>query len=516
MQNHISASRQNSKSIGVSGWAFGWVSGSILALSCSVPTFAEGLTGSTVEQILEGNVEQRNLQGGTQQQTLQGGTQQQTLQGGTQQQMLTGGAEQKVLTGGTSTRLLNGSIKDDAALNPSLILLPGAADKARRLNGGIDGRAPMAGQVNQFSGNQHFFPGQATPTPFGRPGNPLNAAAGWQTHPIPPISSYTLTPRNGVMTFDPSYSITPGTVTKGVTEIAPRYESRHVQSRDGVTSYVPGYEVTRSASSGSASNVQMFGPGMGLRGNGPFVGAFGPFKTQADPITKSGVTSYVPGYETKKVAETASNISDYTPGGTLRHSQSRGGVVTYAPGYEVSIMVPGYKKETLGGQWSAPTATGLLANAGKLKTGGGEFAEPVIAQEEPLHANALLMPSLNATVAPSWDDWYHRVAGAIYARWQSVDVGPGVAVVRVTVTKDRDLSAQVEDFQPADSVARNVDSETYFKQNALNAVQLVKQYEIPKFPANADLPRVTFDLEMKRNVESKPGFDVAGTAGKKN
>jgi hypothetical protein len=47
-------------------------------------------------------------------------------------------------------------------------------------------------------------------------------------------------------------------------------------------------------------------------------------------------------------------------------------------------------------------------------------------------------------------------------------------------------------------------------------VQLVKQYEIPKFPANADLPRVTFDLEMKRNVESKPGFDVAGTAGKKN
>lgn len=497
--NRSSKSRLISKSC--------WVSSSILTWSLSLAASAEGLTGNALQQILEGNVEQR---------TLQGGAQQQTLQGGAQQQVLTGGTEQRVLTGGTSTRLLNGSIKDDAALNPSLILLPGAADKSRRFNGGINGQAPMAGQVNQFSGNQHFFPGVGIPTPFGRPGSPLNAAAGWQTHPIAPISSYTLTPRNGVMTFDPSYSITPGSVTKGVTEIAPRFESRHVQSRDGVTSYVPGYEVTHSGSSGSASNVQMFGPGMGLRGNGPLIGGLGSFRTQGDPVTKSGVTSYVPGYETKKVVETSSNISNYTPGGRLTHTQSRGGVVTYAPGYEVSIMVPGYKKETLGGQWSAPAPSGLLANAGKLKTGGGEFAEPVIAQEEPLHANALLMPSLSATVAPSWDDWYHRVAGAIYARWQSVDVGPGVAVVRVTVTKDRDLSAQVEDFQPADSVARNVDAETSFKQNALNAVQLVKQYEIPKFPANADLPRVTFDLEMKRNVESKPGFDVAGDSSKKN
>ena len=172
-------------------------------------------------------------------------------------------------------------------------------------------------------------------------------------------------------------------------------------------------------------------------------------------------------------------------------------------------MVPGYRKETLGGQYSAPTAAGLLAHAGKLKPGGGEFAEPVIAQQEPLKADALLLPSLNATVAPTWSDWYHRVAGAIYARWQSVDVGPGVATVRVTVSSDRNLSAQVEDFQPADNVSRNVDAETNFKQCALNAVQLVKQYEIPKFPENADLPRVTFDLEMKRNVESKPGFDVA-------
>ncbi len=476
---------------------------------------SQGLTGSTVEQILQGGVEQPSLRGGTEQQVLQGQTQQQVLTGGTQQQVLTGGAEQKVLTGGASSRLLNGSIKDDAALNPSLILLPGASDKARGLNGGINGQQPVAGQVNQFAGNQHFLPGQATPTPFGRPGSPLNAAAGWATHPIPPISSYTLTPRNGVMTFGPSYSVTPGTMTKGVTEIAPNYQSRQLQTHNGVTSYVPGYEVTKSNSEQSGTKVQMFGPGMGLRGVGPLIGNLGPFAMKGDPVSKDGVTSYVPGYEVKKVEEKRSSVSDYTPGGTLAHTQTRGGVVTYAPGYEVAIMVPGYRKETLGGSYSAPTATGLLAQAGKLKTpGGGEFAEPVIAQEQPMHADALLLPTLHATVAPTWNDWYHRVAGAIYARWQSVDVGPGVATVRVTVTQDRNLSAQVEDFQPADSVARNVDSETNFKQCALNAVQLVKQYEIPKFPENADLPRVTFDLEMKRNVESRAGFDVAGSSGK--
>ncbi len=460
---------------------------------------SQGLTGNTVEQILQGDVEQRSLQGGAQQQVLQGQTQQQ------------------VLTGGTSTRFLNGSIKDEAALNPSLILLPGASDKSRGLSGGINGQQPMAGQVNQFAGNQHFLPGQATPTPFGRPGSPLNAAAGWATHPIPPISSYTLTPRNGVMTFGPSYSVTPGYTTKGVTEIAPHYQSRQLQTHNGVTSYVPGYEVTKSNSEQSGSRVQMFGPGMGLRGFGPLIGNLGPFGMKGDPVRKDGVTSYVPGYEVKKVEEKRSSVSDYTPGGVLAHSQSRGGVVTYAPGYEVSIMVPGYRKETLGGNYSAATGnpSGLLAQAGKLKTpGGGEFAEPVIAQEQPMHADALLLPTLHATVAPTWNDWYHRVAGAIYARWQSVDVGPGVATVRVTVSQDRNLSAQVEDFQPADSVERDVDSETNFKRCALNAVQLVKQYEIPKFPENADLPRVTFDLEMKRNVESRPGFDVAGSSGK--
>ena len=472
----------------------------------------QGLTGSAVEQILRGDVEQHTLQGGTQQQALQGRTEQQVLQGQTQSQVLTGGTQQTVLQGGASTRILNGSIKDEATLNPSLILLPASSDKNRGLSGGVNGHQPVAGQVNQFSGNQHFFPGQATPSPFGNPGSPLNAAAGWATHPIPPISSYTLTPRNGVMTFDPSYSVTPGSTTKGVTEIAPRYQSRSWETHNGVTSYVPGYEVSKANQGQTGFKVQMFGPGMGLRG-GPLSGGSG-FKIEGDPVTREGVTSYVPGFEVKKVTDRRGSVTDYTPGGLLTHTQSRSGVVTYAPGYEVSIMVPGYRKETLGGQYSHATNSGLLAHAGTLGAGGGEFAEPVVAQETPMHADALLLPTLNATVAPTWNDWYHRVAGAIYARWQSVEVGPGVATVRVTVTKDRALSAQVEDFQPADSASRNVDAETNFKQSALNAVELVKQYEMPKFPENADLPRVTFDLEMKRNVESRPGFDVAGNAGK--
>lgn len=475
----------------------------------------EGLKGNTVEQILQGDVSGTSLQGGAQQQLLQGGTQQQILEGGAQQQLLQGSAEQRVLNGGAATRLLNGSIKDDAALNPSLILLPGASDKERGLNGGVNSQQPVAGQVTQFNGNQQLYKGTPTPS-FGQPGTPLNAAAGWQTHPIPPISSYTLTPRNGVMTFGPTYNVTPGATVKGVTEIAPRYENHQIQTRSGVTSYVPGYEVTKAGSEQSSSSVLMYGPNMGMRGNGQLISNMGFYRSQGDPVTKSGVTAYVPGYEVKKVVENKGNVSDFTPGGSLSHTQSRNGVITWAPGYEVSIMVPGYHKETLGGQYSAPTNKGLLAQAGNLNPGGGEFAEPVIAQEEPMRASALLLPTLNATVAPTWEDWYHRVAGAIYARWQSVDVGPGVATVRVTVTSDRNLSAQVEDFQPADSVSRNVDAETDFKRSALNAVQLVKQYEIPKFPVNADLPRVTFDLEMKRNVESRPGFDVAGAGKSKN
>ncbi|MBC7997924.1 MAG: hypothetical protein IAF58_08270 [Leptolyngbya sp.] len=466
------------------------VATSIALFATNCPVFAEiagkveeqSLTGRTVEQILRGNVEQRTLP-----------------------------SETGVSSG---VRLLNGSIKDDAALNASLRLLPSGVEKNGGLNGGVNGQG-IGGKVDQFAGNTPYLPGQAVPA--SRPNSPLNPVGGWTTHQIPPISSYVLTPRNGVMTWAPGFSVTPGATTTVYTQIPPQFSGSHAQTREGVTSFSPGYNVQHLASSAhgniSGRGVMTFGAGYGVEPiNGP------KSLPIPSPISKEGVTAYAPGYEVKKVVETRSSISSYTPGGNLSHTTSRDGVVCWSPGYEVSIMVPGFNKQTLGGQWTAPTNPALRATEGKLHVGGGEFAEPVIAAQEPqaLQATAMLMPQLRAVAATSWNDWYSRVAGAIYSRWQNVEVGPGNATVRVTVTKNRDVSCQVEEFTPADGVDRNVASETMFRESALNAVNLVQQYEIPKFPANADLPRVTFDLVMKRNVDTPAGFDVAGVNKKES
>ena len=72
-----------------------------------------------------------------------------------------------------------------------------------------------------------------------------------------------------------------------------------------------------------------------------------------------------------------------------------------------------------------------MANASAL----GKLFTPASNQ---LRAKELLLPELRTTSDDAnitWDKWYGRIAKVIYAGWQNTDVGPGIATVRVTVTK---------------------------------------------------------------------------------
>jgi hypothetical protein len=63
------------------------------------------------------------------------------------------------------------------------------------------------------------------------------------------------------------------------------------------------------------------------------------------------------------------------------------------------------------------------------------------------------------------------------------------------------------DFTPV--AARNVEQETEFRETAVNCVKAINKFEIPQFPASSDLQEVSFDLNMKRTVETQPQIDVA-------
>lgn len=138
------------------------------------------------------------------------------------------------------------------------------------------------------------------------------------------------------------------------------------------------------------------------------------------------------------------------------------------------------------------------------------FVQPVL--EPPLLAKANLLPQLRNGVLSkniTWDDWYRSVATSIYNKWQNKVVGPGTAIVRVTVTSKRDLTCQVVDFIPAADVDRNIDEETEFKISALHAVNRIGKHEIPAFPPLSDKGEVTFDVKLKRKVDGPIGIDVS-------
>ncbi len=413
---------------------------------------------------------------------------------------LKGKAEQS----GTPT-ILQGGVKDESPLNSSLKVFPGSTLNKQTPTfapNSPNGLQPSPLNIQQFSGNQHFANGQRVNDRV-----PQSAHTVFQQpHVIPPISSYIRTPRNGVMSWVPGYG---ASVTSTQTQSSYSVPGHQVYSatHNGVTSYAPGYAVSQmSSKTGITSH--------------PAVSVF---------ASHGGITTYAPGYSVTEVKtdsianhggntglspiESRNGISSWMPGHSVAIATSRNGVVCWDNSKQVTVSTPGVIKTTLGGLWYTPTqTTALRGTPGKLFP-TPMFCEPVVGpMDRPLVATGLLMPQFQRAGMDgniSWDQWYKSVGRSIYDAWQNADVGPGIATVRVTVTKDRDLSCQVVDFAPAPYVSRDIPLETNFRETAVRCVNLVSKYEIPEFPKASTLKQVTFDVEMKRTVDGTSGFGLA-------
>lgn len=383
-------------------------------------------------------------------------------------------------------KTLEGGVKDEASLKPHLDVIPGSQGKPAG--------TPMGAGITQYAGGNSYKPGQPLPHPvFRAPSGPsphIRTYGGT----IPPVSTYTLTPRNGIMTFGPSSqtrfestgggTISVGSSYKGITTYGDADEIKITPSRNGIMTWSPGFGVYSS-------------------GSLPMAHA---------STTISGISTYRPGYEVKEAAGTK-GIKSYSPGYEVAIKPSRKGIVAYSPGYEVAVSVPGLIKSSLGGNWSAgsPGGDGGL-NATPIGIPANMiFAQPVLPGA--LDARPLLLDGVAAEpVAENWQQWYTKTASAIYSRWQYAAVGPGLARVRVTVTANRDIVGQVEDFTPAEGVERDIHAETEFREAALRSVNLLSRFEIPSFPRGSAKTEVVFAVDMRRTVDGAAGFDVARAA----
>lgn len=302
-----------------------------------------------------------------------------------------------------------------------------------------------------------------------------------------PGMEMTPTTVNGVMTFSPGYSITGSSLGisngHGITTFDTMADVSAFSTRSGVTSWAPGW-----------------GTITGLGGN------FSSWMSSA-PFSFHGVTSYMKGDEGTIYSATAHATK---PGTSEYLTTSSNGVTCWSPGYEVQISSAGLTKETLGGVWSAPGGVrpqpGLIATTQALPS-PQYFTQPVVG-EGPMMAQAQILPGIEVG-AVTWEQWYKTVARAIYSRWRYAEVMPGLAKVRVTVLRNRELGARVVDFVPQLGVDRNADDEKVFREAALKAVKSVESYEIPTFPKGIDSPQVSFDVELKRTVDGDNGFEVS-------
>jgi hypothetical protein len=114
-----------------------------------------------------------------------------------------------------------------------------------------------------------------------------------------------------------------------------------------------------------------------------------------------------------------------------------------------------------------------------------------------------------APAPKSWDEWYKRVANALYDRWKQNTAGPGKAIVSITVFNTRYVDCRVSEFDPALGVDRDAQTESRFKQVSLQCVSSLSGDEIWQFPSVAPIPKqIAFDMEFKHEVGQDAGCKV--------
>lgn len=459
------------------------------------------------------------------------------LQGTSTSNLIQGGTTSNVIQGETTSNVIQGGIKNEATLNPSLKVIPGQAKKFAPLRAETPQYFfPTGVKLTQFHGSSQIPAPDASPEPplF----NKIEQYKGSSRigHPIAPISSYTLTPSIGIQEHRTS-GTTAYSSQSGVTSYVPGLETTKVTIHPSVSSYVPGNHIQAVTTYGGITDYSRHG-GEIIQPVRPINEAIhGSMRAVPGPVSKEGVTAYAPGYASISVPTIRGALSSSTPGHSFFSPATFSSVTQRNPGYEITIKTPrngvvswdsryesttvntGLVKNTLGGMWYSNQGVrpeeGQRANTQSLPF-KPMFAQAIVGPNpHPLNATALGLPGVHPIVTTelTWDEWYKRVARAVYTRWQTEDVGPGRATVSVTVTRDRMVAGKVIEFTPAPDVERDAAAETSFKEAALNAVNLVSQFEIPEFPQEADTPSVTFDVDLKRDVDGPVGFDVAAIPG---
>ena len=95
-----------------------------------------------------------------------------------------------------------------------------------------------------------------------------------------------------------------------------------------------------------------------------------------------------------------------------------------------------------------------------------------------------------------WDDWYQKVSGALYQKWQVRGQEPGEATLSITVHRQRKVEA---------TLLRSSNPSSSFKQNLLSAVTALNNSPVLEFPANSLKQVVHFNSVFSAGTDTAAG-----------
>lgn len=96
----------------------------------------------------------------------------------------------------------------------------------------------------------------------------------------------------------------------------------------------------------------------------------------------------------------------------------------------------------------------------------------------------------------AWEKWHHQLSEAIYTRWQRVARDAGKATLRVTITRDRRISAQIMRSNGGQA----------FDAVITEAIESLQNNPGLTFPEQSQRDHVSFEADYIAASHVKPGY----------
>jgi hypothetical protein len=191
----------------------------------------------------------------------------------------------------------------------------------------------------------------------------------------------------------------------------------------------------------------------------------------------------------------------------------RNGTMIWDPNYAVrKVPVAELQRRNLNLSLDLPGSTNLQLSNPATSIKRLEFSAPQPTPPPPpaeLKAVQFEIPEAKLPPPANWDEWYRRVAKAVYEQWKQKAIGPGKSTLTVTVFNTHNVDAKVVEFIPAEGANRDGKAETTFREASIMSITNLDGLPLWEFPVAKTVPKkIAFDMEFDHSVGEPAGVTV--------